>query len=161
VADLGKSFNDGITNHWDSLLVAIFILAIGAFLWLYREAMVSNISSIPNWEILAAAGIIGMIGAIGYLCLLSFRFLQNDVVYGAICNGSCKIHVRWGKTFLYAIMGGAIAIIFQIPEKGNFVPIQAFVLGTTWPAIVAQVLSGSQGQRKDQIKDEIMNELEN
>lgn len=58
-------------------------------------------------------------------------------------------------------MGGAIAAIFQIPENPNFVPIQAFVLGTTWPAIVAQALSGSQkpDQQAIEIKSDIMGGL--
>lgn len=49
----------------------------------------------------------------------------------------------WLKVPLYLASGGGVALVFQLPEK-NLVPIQAFIIGCTWPAVVANYLSGRQ-----------------
>lgn len=148
-----------VEELWDTLIVAIIVLVVALFLWMFNPAIVNIITSIDDWQILIGSAIIGMLGSAGYLCLLLYKFMQNDKVFQAICPGGCKIYTRAGRIILYVIMGGAIAAIFQIPENPNFVPVQAFVLGTTWPAIVAQALSGTQKQEKSEIKSDIMEDL--
>lgn len=49
----------------------------------------------------------------------------------------------WLKVPLYLASGGGVALVFQLPEK-RLVPIQAFIIGCTWPAVVANYLSGRQ-----------------
>lgn len=44
---------------------------------------------------------------------------------------------------MYVATAGCVAMVFQVPEK-YLVPIQAFILGCTWPAVVANYLSGRQ-----------------
>jgi hypothetical protein len=56
------------------------------------------------------------------------------------------VHFRklWGlKVPLYLAGGGGVAMVFQLPEA-KLVPIQAFIIGCTWPAVVANYLSGRQ-----------------
>ena len=52
---------------------------------------------------------------------------------------------RWwaAKVGLYLASGGAVAMVFQLPE-GKLIPVQAFIIGCTWPAVVSNYLSGRQ-----------------
>jgi hypothetical protein len=50
----------------------------------------------------------------------------------------------WGlKVPLFVASGGAVAMVFQLPE-GKLIPVQAFIIGCTWPAVVSNYLSGRQ-----------------
>jgi hypothetical protein len=38
--------------------------------------------------------------------------------------------------------GGVVAVVFQMADADSLVPIQAFVLGASWPTVVTQLMSG-------------------
>ncbi|MBI2510650.1 MAG: hypothetical protein HYV96_01610 [Opitutae bacterium] len=43
---------------------------------------------------------------------------------------------------LFCVSGGIVAAVFQAAQPGTFAPIQAFVLGATWPSVVTRIMSG-------------------
>jgi hypothetical protein len=52
------------------------------------------------------------------------------------------------------LSGAGVALVFQLPEK-RLVPIQAFIIGCTWPAVVGNYLSGRQsGEQPSQTEEE-------
>lgn len=57
------------------------------------------------------------------------------------------------KVPLYLASGGGVALVFQLPEK-KLVPIQAFIIGCTWPSVVANYLSGRQTGVPEQAEKE-------
>jgi len=65
--------------------------------------------------------------------------------------------IGYARALGYALIGGSVAIVFQIPELPTFIPIQSFVLGVTWPLLVAQYTSKSESTRE---KDKLIEELE-
>lgn len=108
---------------------------------------------IPAW-------LIGFFGSGAYFSAIFFGFVSNEGVIEKICltcpaqdanqPGNSKKtdkRLRWRRLFWFLFMGGTVAAVFQLAEKGSFVPVQAFVLGTTWPSIIAQLL-GTQAIEK-------------
>ncbi len=50
------------------------------------------------------------------------------------------------KTLLllaFCAFGGVVASVFQAAQASLFAPIQAFVLGATWPSVVTRIMSGN------------------
>ena len=112
----------------------------------------------PNWEIAAWAALLGALGSLAYFTAMYFAFVgTNDLLGkfwvpgGGIGGGFANLfRVVW-----FALIGAAVSFIFQLPET-TLAPIQAFIVGTTWPTIVAQVLTGRQGDSPKMIKEQIM-----
>ena len=48
-----------------------------------------------------------------------------------------------GLLFLFCVFGGIVAAVFQAAQASVFAPIQAFVLGATWPSVVTRIMSGN------------------
>lgn len=44
---------------------------------------------------------------------------------------------------MFYVLGGVVASVFQAAQPDVFAPIQAFVLGATWPSVVTRLLSGA------------------
>lgn len=105
---------------------------------------------ISNIAIIIQAFIVGALGSAAYFSAIFFGFIENQGLLLNLCpfNRVCKAKLIW-----YMAMGGVIASIFQLPEKQGFIPIQAFILGTTWPSIVAQILSGKVGPQETEQKN--------
>ncbi len=57
------------------------------------------------------------------------------------------------KVPLYLASGGGVAMVFQLPEP-KLVPIQAFIIGCTWPAVVANYISGRQTGVPEQVQNQ-------
>lgn len=100
------------------------------------------------------AFIAGFIGSLAYVSVLYFKFIgrsnhERDLILRPFLSGVSGIHF-W-KLIWYCCIGGAIAVIFQYPEP-TFVPVQNFLLGVSWPAIVSQHISG---RMKSPTEDEI------
>lgn len=88
--------------------------------------------------------IVGVIGSAGYFVALKLGFITAD-----------KIEEKFkttGAPVAFVIIGGAVAIIFQLPQAETFTPIQSFVLGITWPFIVSQYVSRAGKEGADIIK---------
>lgn len=99
--------------------------------------------------IITQAFIVGSLGSAAYFSAVYFTFIENKSLCPILIPNSrvCK-----GKLLWYMAMGGVIALIFQLPERNGFIPIQAFILGTTWPSIVAQILTGKLGPEDQNIQ---------
>ena len=48
----------------------------------------------------------------------------------------------WSLSWFLAF-GGVVAAIFQAAQASVFAPIQAFVLGATWPSVVTRIMTGN------------------
>jgi hypothetical protein len=98
---------------------------------------------------------IGAVGSAGYLLVLWVGLIgAKDGKPSLILE---HFRTPWYlKVPLYIAGGGAVAMIFQIPEA-KLVPIQAFIIGCTWPAVVANYLSqrqsGEAGAGEAQARD--------
>ena len=53
--------------------------------------------------------------------------------------------VRSGRVLIFCLFGGLVALVFQLADMTDLIPIQAFVLGATWPSVVTRVMAGSAG----------------
>lgn len=98
--------------------------------------------------ILVGSFIVGMIGSGAYYAALRLGYTGGDQRDWFLKNfGGPK-----GKS-AFIFIGGAVATVFQLPELGGFVPIQAFVLGITWPFIVSQYVSKVSAPRPKEIEE--------
>lgn len=52
-------------------------------------------------------------------------------------------NAKAGLLFLFCVFGGIVAAVFQAAQASVFAPIQAFVLGATWPSVVTRIMSGN------------------
>ncbi|MBP9718944.1 MAG: hypothetical protein KBD46_00580, partial [Candidatus Levybacteria bacterium] len=90
------------------------------------------------------AFLVGFLGSVGYVTALHFKFVggadkNREIIIKPFYSSSSFL--TFFKHFWYCLIGGLIALIFQI-DVPNFVGIQSLILGATWPAIVSQFLSG-------------------
>ena len=113
-----------------------------------------------NWQQSAWAALIGGAGSLAYFSALFFGFIQGEEILAKLwptlrnMSGYTKaLRVIW-----FMLIGGAVAFIFQLPQ-GDLAPIQAFIVGTTWPTIVAQILTTRQAESPQTIKDQIASML--
>ncbi|MGB3347000.1 MAG: hypothetical protein WBA71_07145 [Candidatus Humimicrobiia bacterium] len=56
------------------------------------------------------------------------------------------------RVIWFILIGAAVSFIFQLPES-FLAPIQAFIIGTTWPTIVAQIISRQGASRRELVSD--------
>src|SRR4051812_34424808 len=104
------------------------IVAAGAA-WL-----AANGSSIGN---VVLAFVIGGIGSAAYLATLVFRFATGPLSDQVMPH----LLTRRGR-LVFTSIGGLVAVVFQMPQLAQLSPIQAFVLGITWPMLVNQYIAG-------------------
>jgi hypothetical protein len=82
-----------------------------------------------------------VVGVCGAWCFYS------GVRYGLIDRTSRKAILQHLPDkeipLLFCFLGGIVAAVFQAAQPHVFAPIQAFVLGATWPSVVTRIMSGS------------------
>jgi hypothetical protein len=103
----------------------------------------------PSTTVIVGALTMGTIGSTAYLVASKLGFIKLNR------NKKFK-EIGYTKALGYASIGGAVAIVFQLPELPNFTPIQSFVLGITWPLLVAQYTSGTEDSKD---KEDLLKEL--
>lgn len=103
-----------------------------------------------NSTVIIGSLLMGIIGSTAYLVASKLGFIKFN-------QNSSFQQIGYGKAFGYSLIGGAVATVFQIPELPNFIPIQSFVLGITWPLLVAQYTSKSE---PSQSKKELLEKFE-
>jgi hypothetical protein len=110
-------------------------LAINATSSSYGELAASWFNSVHgNIPVILGAFTMGMIGSIAYYAALRLGYTGGEQRDWLLKNfGS-----RQGGVAAFILIGGAVSTVFQLPEPDKFVAIQSFVLGVTWPIIVAQ-----------------------
>jgi hypothetical protein len=99
------------------------------------EAPPKPIPSIAN---VFFAMLIGFAGAMAFYAGVYFGFIapesRNDITKYIVSTKSISI---------FAMLGGVVAGVFQWAQPDVLAPIQAFVLGATWPSVVTRIMSGS------------------
>jgi hypothetical protein len=117
---------------------------------LYGE--VTN-SGLRRFLVLLTAFLIGFGGAaafhygvfIGFIARDSraslLEFLHIESVVAARLSRR-DMSLLWLRRVLFWMFGGGVAVVFQMADADSLVPIQAFVLGASWPSVVTQLMSG-------------------
>ena len=111
---------------------------------------------VREWRNLYAA-VVGAVGSLAYIYAIYFGFVgagrdSRDYLLSGFRNRTRMSSVR---VIWFGVVGAATAAVFQLPQS-EFVPIQSFILGATWPSIVSQVLSGRQaGPTEDEVRREL------
>jgi hypothetical protein len=97
------------------------------------------------------AAVVGAVGSAAYLIALWVGLVGTVEGKERVLAHFQKL---WGlKVPLFVSGGGAVAMVFQLPE-GKLIPVQAFIIGCTWPAVVSNYLSGRQsGEGEAQARD--------
>jgi hypothetical protein len=57
------------------------------------------------------------------------------------------------RLLLFLFFGGIVSLVFQLPQASAFAPIQAFVLGATWPSVVDRMIANDGRQKETPIID--------
>jgi hypothetical protein len=100
----------------------------------------SNLRALVN---VLSAVVIGWAGAFAFLAGVRYGFIDpttRDKTLEFLANPPWwRILAR--ATFYF--MGGIVAGVFQWAQPDTLVPIQAFVLGATWPSVVTRIMTGS------------------
>lgn len=86
------------------------------------------------------AGLVGIVGGFAYLIAVRSGFVGKDEVARSRILGHFD---GFWITVAYVLSAGLVALVFQLPEK-DLVPIQAFIIGCTWPAVVGNYISARQ-----------------
>jgi hypothetical protein len=109
-----------------------------------------------NWLPAIWAAAIGAGGSLAYFSALYYGFVQAEDVLRKLWPtvGKTTTSRNVLRVFWFTLIGAAVSFTFQLPES-NLAPIQAFIIGTTWPSIVAQVLTGRQADTPESIKSQI------
>ena len=110
-----------------------------------------------HWVIASYAAGIGAAGSLAYASALYFGFIIADDINKQLWPSkgrSERALASFLRLMWFVLVGAAVAFIFQLPE-GVLAPIQAFILGATWPTVVSQVLTGRQTGKSipDQINE--------
>jgi hypothetical protein len=83
------------------------------------------------------AFIIGIVGSLAYYTALRLGYIGGE-------NQASLLEVFDGWTIVaFCLLGGGIAAIFQMAQPNAFAPIQALVLGITWPTLISQYVTAA------------------
>ena len=112
----------------------------------------------PVLRAMAAAFLVGVIGSAAYLVALLFGYL-GDLALDQLgskfetAKGTPAVKQLSGRRLaIFAFFGGGIALVFQWAQGAVFAPIQALVLGATWPTIISQWLArGAEETNKQKV----------
>jgi len=84
------------------------------------------------------ATLIGFAGALAFYAGVYFGFINPESR-----TDITKYIVSSRAVAVFAVLGGVVAGVFQWAQADTLAPIQAFVLGATWPSVVTRIMSGS------------------
>ena len=101
----------------------------------------------PLFQAIAGAISIGIIGSAAYLTALFLGFLGEAPLKALrprfeVLRGTPPIVKLAGWRFTaFIVFGGFVAAVFQLAQGTTFAPVQALVLGATWPTVISQILA--------------------
>jgi hypothetical protein len=101
----------------------------------------------PLFQATAGSLIVGLIGSAAYMTALFLGFLGDAPLkalqprFEVLRGTPPVVKVSRLKLSLFALFGGLIATVFQLAQGVTFAPIQALVLGATWPTVISQILA--------------------
>jgi hypothetical protein len=102
------------------------------------EAGLNRFGGMELWWVVGAFAI-GVLGAGAFLLVAGtglIPYAQKETLAGLLSDAVLKN--------LYLFLGGIIAAIFQLAQPHTFAPIQALIIGVTWPSVVNQYLGGKE-----------------
>lgn len=139
---------------WSVLLIAVLaallfldVIARALTLFFQESALVRSVAaeigrtSAKSVLILVEAGVVGLLGAFTFFLGVFLGFISRESrektlqFFGAGMDSALLLT-------LFCLSGGVVAAVFQAAQPGTFAPIQAFVLGATWPSVVTRIMSG-------------------
>ena len=88
------------------------------------------------------AGFVGILGAISFYYGVYTGFIGRESRMNTLQYLSGTLTNRLHYTGMFFVLGGVVAAVFQAAQHETFAPIQAFVLGATWPSVVTRIMSG-------------------
>jgi hypothetical protein len=95
----------------------------------------------------ALALLVGFLGAIAFYFGVLTGFIGRESRNKTLEFLSGAGWTRWVCVGFFCVLGGVVAAVFQSAQPETFAPIQAFVLGATWPSVVTRIMSGEAGGR--------------
>jgi hypothetical protein len=98
----------------------------------------------PLWNVVGAF-VIGVFGSWAFVVAVGGGFVDHRSKVAIQAMSSSP-----GVISLYLFLGGIISGVFQLGSPNAFAPIQALVLGVTWPSVISQYLAG---QNKLDVQD--------
>jgi uncharacterized membrane protein len=111
----------------------------------------------PMFQAMVGAIVLGAIGSGAYLTALMLGFLGEAALsqlrpkFEVIRGTPARSQLGLFRLLLFVFFGSGVAIAFQLPQGGTFAPVQAFVLGATWPTVVSQILAKTGETEADKI----------
>src|ERR1044071_3002530 len=105
------------------------------------------------------AVVVGAIGSAAYLTALLLGFLGDTARSQfrprfLVPKGQPALpKLSSPRLLVFVIFGSGVAIVFQLAQRDVFAPIQAFVLGATWPTVLSQMISKEAQTPADQLSD--------
>jgi len=96
------------------------------------------------------AFIVGMIGSLAYYTALRLGYIGGEQRTILLDLFDKRIMIAW-----FCLIGGSIAAIFQLAQPATFAPIQALVLGVTWPTLIAQYVTAAKEIEKEHFIEQI------
>jgi hypothetical protein len=110
--------------------------------WFAAEKFAEKTTNLLKFLNVIAAVLIGFLGALAFYAGVKFGFISRETRKTLLeYLPDSDTAVRHRKHFYF--MGGIVAGIFQWAQPDVLAPIQAFVLGATWPSVVTRIMSGS------------------
>lgn len=95
-----------------------------------------------EFPILAKAFIVGSLGACAFLLAVYSGFISRQSRTLILQYLVKDEKIRPVLVILFGAFGGIVAAVFQWAQPQIFAPIQALVLGATWPSVVMRFMSG-------------------
>lgn len=114
---------------------------------LHAVCLAAILSGHPAIRGAIGAVVIGAVGSAAYLTALLLGFLGDTALeqlrprFEVVSGSPAVKKLSAARVALFILFGAAIAAVFQLAQGGVFAPVQALVLGATWPTVISQVLS--------------------
>jgi hypothetical protein len=113
----------------------------------------------PGFRGAAGAAIIGALGSAAYLTAVLLGFLGDAPItqlrprFEHTTGTPAVTSLSKKRIVLFAAFGGFVATVFQLPQGALLAPIQALVLGATWPTVLSQIMTKTGETEGDKIGD--------
>ena len=146
------------------IFVAVFLLAENVLLAAgaadTHAPSASSDDALLSYKRLSVLGVLGfafLIGAFGAACYymgVYFGFIDRGVrskTLEFLLSKDKDQDPRVNYSF-FCFLGGVVATVFQSAQMDTLVPIQAFVLGATWPSVVNRMITGTNASAAAQLE---------
>jgi hypothetical protein len=110
--------------------------------WFTQKEILPGASNGLKLLNIGAAMLIGFLGAAAFYAGVRFGFISNESREQLLSFLKHPPNPKKERLFFYGF-GGIVAGVFQWAQPDVLAPIQAFVLGATWPSVVTRIMSGS------------------